>query len=278
MSQSSPDIQAAPTIFGATASAAFAAQLARAGADRVVAYHSSVYRQRGLPSVAGLLPWGSANQQTLDILPDVVQGAGDTPVIATICANDALMPVADMLPAAIDRGATGVLNAPTVGLLTGSVRDVLEEEDLGLAAEIRLITQAREAGLEAWAYVFDRIWSQLALDAGASGLIIHLGITGHPLTPALPTAHLIQEAVAPILESHRDVPVLLHGGGLRAPADAAAICQTLDQGSSSSVNGFFGASAFEACRPDGRALTQLLADWRAALRAPAGSPQEEITA
>jgi predicted TIM-barrel enzyme len=265
MSPASPGIQAAPTIFGATASAAFAAQLARAGADRVVAYHSSVYRQRGLPSVAGLLPWGSANQQTLDVLPSVVQGAGDTPVIATICANDALMPLAEMLPAVTERGAAGVLNAPTVGLLTGSVRDVLEEEDLGLAAEMRLITQAREAGLEAWAYVFDRIWSQLALDAGASGLIVHLGITGHALTPGLPTARLVQEAVAPILESHCDVPVLLHGGGLRAPADAAALCQSLDDGASSRVNGFFGASAFEAGRPGGSTLTQLLADWRGAL-------------
>lgn len=264
-------------ILGATASGAFAAQLAWAGADRVVAYHSSVYRQRGLPSVAGLLPWGSANQQTLDVLPDVVQGAGDTTVIATICANDALMPVAEMLSAATDRGAAGVLNAPTVGLLAGSVRDVLEEEDLGIAAEMRLITQAREAGLEAWAYVFDQIWSQLALDAGASGLIIHLGITGHPLTPGLPAARLVEEAVAPILESCRDVPVLLHGGELKGPADAAALCQSLDQDARGRVNGFFGASAFEASRPDGRALTQLLADWRAALRAPAGSPQEEMT-
>jgi predicted TIM-barrel enzyme len=278
MSPASPGIQSAPVIIGATASGTFAAQLARAGADRVAAYHSSVYRQRGLPSVAGLLPWGSANQQTLDILPDVVRGAGDTPVIATICANDALMPVADMLPAATDRGAAGVLNAPTVGLLSGSIREVLEEEGLGRAAEMRLITQAREAGLEAWAYVFDGIWSQLALDAGASGLIIHLGITGHPLAPGLPAARLVQEAVAPILESRRDVPVLLHGGELRAPADAAALCQKLDQDTSRSVNGFFGASAFEASRPDGRTLTQLLADWRTALCASAGSPQEGIIA
>jgi hypothetical protein len=33
----------------------------------------------GHPSVAGLLPWASANRMTLDLLPDVLDGAGPRP-------------------------------------------------------------------------------------------------------------------------------------------------------------------------------------------------------
>src|SRR5690349_6622062 len=91
---------------------ASAGALHAADVDRIIAYHSSAYRSVGLPSVAGLLPWANANEQTLQMLPDVLAGAGSTPVIATVCANDGLIPVATMLDKVRKSGAAGVLNAP----------------------------------------------------------------------------------------------------------------------------------------------------------------------
>jgi hypothetical protein len=55
----------------AVGNAVTAARLAAAGVDVIIAYHSSPLRNRGLPSVSGLLPWGNANDMTLRILPEV---------------------------------------------------------------------------------------------------------------------------------------------------------------------------------------------------------------
>src|SRR5690606_29607107 len=104
-----------------------------------------------------------------DMLPDVMGGAGHTPVIATVCANDGLIRRADMLGRLGAAGVAGVLNAPTVGLLEGTVRDVLEQAGLGMEPELALTADAVTAGLESWVYAFDRAWVRGAADAGATG-------------------------------------------------------------------------------------------------------------
>ncbi len=246
-------------IIAAAGTRAFAGTLADAGVDRMVAYHSSVYRQRGLPSVAGLLPWGSANEQTLSLLPEVVAGAGSTPVLATVCANDGLLPRGEALARAAALGARGVLNAPTVGLLEGAVRSVLEREGLGRDAEIALMAEAAAAGLEAWAYVFDGAWTSLALDAGATGVIIHLGVTG-PTEDGERQRDVASDCLRVVRD--RDVPVaLLHGGALRTPADLDRLLATLPDDLADRVTGFMGASAFESAADPAAAVTA----WRTTL-------------
>lgn len=226
------------TIIAAAGTQSTAERLSAAQVDRIVAYHSSAYRKFGLPSVAGLLPWSSANQQTLEMLPEVKTGADHTPVVATVCANDGLIPRAEMIGLLHDAGIAGVLNAPTVGLIEGTVRDVLESEGLGLEAEISLLHEAREAGLEAWAYVFDTEWIRTAAEADSTGIIIHLGITGYPspvdLTACLETA-----------AEHGVSEVLLHGGGLRTPESLSRALDELPTELAGTVTGYMGASVFE---------------------------------
>lgn len=224
-------------VLAAAGSGERAGVLSRAGVDRIVAYHSSAYRERGLPSVAGLLPWASANEQTLTMLPGVLRGAAATPVLATVCANDGLIPRAEMLARLREAGVVGVLNAPTVGLLEGTVRMVLEAESLGRDAEIALLAEAVDAGLEAWAYVFDPTWTRLAIEAGATGVIIHLGITGYPSPTSLDDC--LQ--VAADLGAGR---VVLHGGSLTSPAELQQCLAALPE-PLRVVNGYLGASVFE---------------------------------
>lgn len=81
-----------------------AARLAAAGVDVIVAYHSSVLRRLGLPSVAGLLPWASANELTLGIVADIVNAG--RPTLATVCANDCLQPPERMLAEREVRGSS----------------------------------------------------------------------------------------------------------------------------------------------------------------------------
>jgi predicted TIM-barrel enzyme len=143
-----------PPLAAAAGDAATATRLARAGIDVVVAYHSSPVRSQGLPSVTGLLPWGSANDTALRTLPEICAAVPGSPVFATVCANDALHPADAMLTKAAALGARGVLNAPTVGLLTGPVRRALEAAGLGYQREIDFMAMARAYGLRAWGYAF----------------------------------------------------------------------------------------------------------------------------
>lgn len=242
------------TILAAAGTRTFAESLATVTADRIVAYHSSAYRKHGLPSVAGLLPWASANEQTLEMLPEVLDGAGATPVVATVCANDGLIPRSEMLWRLREAGVTGVLNAPTAGLLEGTVRAVLEQAGLGMEPEIALTGDAVEAGLESWVYAFDPEWIRGAAEAGATGVVIHLGITGFPSPVDL-------EACLAAAAEHDVREVLLHGGSLTTPASLATALQSLPAELAETVTGYMGASVFE--RADD--LPAAMQQWRDAL-------------
>lgn len=253
------------TIIAAAGTRAFAEALAGVEADRIVAYHSSAYRRHGLPSVAGLLPWASANEQTLEMLPEAIAGSGSTPVIATVCANDGLLPRSEMIERLRALGATGVLNAPTVGLLEGTVRAVLEQQGLGMDTELALAAEAAEAGLEGWVYAFDRDWVRGAAEAGATGIVIHLGITGFP-SPVDLEQCLVEAAERGVGQ------VVLHGGSLTSPAALAAALAELPAELAATVTGYMGASVFERATD----LPGDMRDWRSALTPPADQPDKEL--
>jgi predicted TIM-barrel enzyme len=231
-------------VVAAVADSQRARQLQAAGIDALVAYHSSVYRAAGLPSVAGLLPWANANEQTLAVLPAVLAGAAGVPVYATVSANDRLVPAELVLSRIVASGAAGVLNAPTVGLLTGEVRDELERAGLGFDCELELVRAARERGLGAMTYVFDGAQAERAAADGATVLVAHFGITRPGA--AVEDRHL--DLLAAVCRAGRSsgVPVLAHGGPLADPARLAQL-----RAAAGLPVGFFGASVFDtAAQPD----------------------------
>lgn len=241
----------------AAGDAATAGHLAGAGVDVIIAYHSSPLRRRGLPSVSGLLPWGNANDMTLRILPEITAVAADSPVFATVCANDALRPASAMLTQAAELGAAGVLNAPTVGLLTGPARRALETSGLGFQREIDLMPLARARGLRAWGYVFTSGQAQAMADAGAEAVIVHLGIT-QPGAVTPRAAHLLAAAAYAARRASPMIRVLAHGGPLSSPSTFAALWAGAPR---RARYGFFGASAFE----HSSGISQAVREWRAAL-------------
>lgn len=215
-----------------------AARLATAAVDVIVAYHSSVLRLRGLPSVAGLLPWANANDLTLGIVAEVVAASSGRPVLATVCANDGLRRPDRVLADLAEHGAAGVLNAPTTALLTGPVRTAVEEAGLGFAREVELMSLAREHGLRPWGYACTPAQASALAGHGAEAVVIHLGITrAGPLTArhvdTLATVAAAARAARP------DVLLLAHGGPLTEPAAFP------DRGQDGVHFGFLGASVFE---------------------------------
>jgi predicted TIM-barrel enzyme len=243
----------------AVGNAVTAARLAAAGVDVIIAYHSSPLRNRGLPSVSGLLPWGNANDMTLRILPEVTAAVPGRPVFATVCANDALHPAATMLAEAADLGADGVLNAPTVGLLTGPVRRALEDAGLGFQREIDLMALARAHGLRAWGYAFAPEHAKELAYSGAEAIIVHLGITrSGPVTSR--AARVLAATASAARAVNPNIRVLAHGGPLSSPAAFTALCASGSQPPEIRC-GFFGASVFEQAS----SIDQAVYGWRAAV-------------
>jgi predicted TIM-barrel enzyme len=250
----------APLLAAAAGTADTARELAGAGVDIIVAYHSSVLRHRGLPSVTGLLPWANANELTLDLVPGMVAAAAPRPVFATVCANDALHPAPEVVERLARYGVAGVLNAPTVGLLTGPVREAIEAACLGYRCEVELMRLARENGLAAWGYAFTGRQARDLVGAGAQTVVAHLGITGtgRGMMRAARTLAAVDRAAR---KADPAVRVLAHGGPVRDPDSFAAV-RHLAGHPDPGRWGFFGASVFE---PAGDDVRRAVPRWRAVL-------------
>jgi len=223
---------------------------AEAGADLVVAYHSSPLRLAGLASVAGSLPLADANSLA-DALTDEILACGlDAPVVTTVFAADPRRNIDRWLDGLGARKVTGILNAPSVGSLSGPIRAEIDRSGLGYARDVALVRRASESGLLTCAYCFGLDDADAMLEAGADILVAHLGLTADsPRSDAIAgCAELLQLYVE---RARTDGPalVLAHGGPLRRPADYQAV---LDAGAD--VDGFFGVSSIERI-PITRAVT-----------------------
>src|SRR6185295_2147326 len=106
------------------------------GSDLIVIYNSGRYRMAGRGSLAGLLPYGDANQVVVEMAAEVLPVVKETPVLAGVCGTDPfrLMPV--FLEELKRIGFSGVQNFPTVGLFDGTFRRNLEETGMGYGLEV----------------------------------------------------------------------------------------------------------------------------------------------
>jgi predicted TIM-barrel enzyme len=170
-------VAAGRPIVGAGAGTGISAKCAvLGGVDIIIIYNSGRYRMAGRGSLAGLLPYGDANAIVMEMAGEVLPVVKDKPVLAGVCGTDPfrLMPV--FLREVKARGFDGVQNFPTVGLIDGTMRQGLEETDMGYDKEVEMIRLAREMDLLTCPYVFnpDRPspWR-----AGADVLVPHLGLT-----------------------------------------------------------------------------------------------------
>src|SRR6266568_8280653 len=61
------------------------------GIDLIVIYNSGRYRMAGRGSLAGLMPYGNANQIVKEMAGEVLTAVQHTPVLAGVCATDPFM-------------------------------------------------------------------------------------------------------------------------------------------------------------------------------------------
>lgn len=250
-------------VIGAGAGTGLSAKCAEAGGvDLIIIYNSGRYRMAGRGSLAGLLPYGDANQIVVEMASEVLPVVRDTPVLAGVCGTDPfrVMPVfLDQLKA---MGFAGVQNFPTVGLYDGVFRQNLEETGMGYDLEVEMVRLAHERDLVTAPYVFDEDSARAMAEAGADVLVPHVGLTTKGSIGA-GTALTLDEAVAKVqamrdaaAEVRDDVLVLCHGGPIAEPDDAAYVLSRTE-----GVVGFFGASSVERL-PTERAITEQVAAFK----------------
>ncbi len=153
-------------IVGAGAGIGLSAKFIEAGGgDLIIIYNSGRFRMAGRGSLAGLMPYGNANDVVLDMVgqpliqPSIVNPHNchvqrrltvapmpiqarevlpvvkKTPVLAGVCATDPFRNIAQFLRQLKELGFAGVQNFPTVGLIDGQFRLNLEETGMGYDEE-----------------------------------------------------------------------------------------------------------------------------------------------
>ncbi len=240
-------LKAGRPLLGAGAGTGISAKSAEAGGvDLIIIYNSGRYRMAGRGSLAGLMPYGDANQVVVEMAREVLPIVKNTPVLAGVCGTDPFRDMNYFLKQLKDMGFAGVQNFPTVGLIDGKFRANLEETDMGYDLEIEMVKIAHDLGLYTTPYVFNENDARLMAKAGADILVAHMGLTSKGTIGAATTMTL-DEAVKEVQAIHDagktvnpDIMVICHGGPIAMPEDAQYI---LDR--TRGIDGFFGASSVE---------------------------------
>lgn len=241
-------IEAGRPIIGAGAGTGISAKFAeRGGVDLIIIYNSGRFRMAGRGSNSGLMPYGDANAIVVDMSREVLPVVRDTPVLAGVCGTDPFRMMRVFLPELKRLGFDGVQNFPTVGLIDGQFRQILEETGMSIQLEVEMIAQAHELGMLTCPYVFDEDTARRFTEAGADVVVAHANTTVAGSIGVTRAVMSLDEAVERIQAMHDaakavnpDVIVLCHGGPIAYPEDAQYV---LDR--TQGVSGFFGASSIE---------------------------------
>jgi len=236
-------------IIGAGAGTGISAKFAeRGGVDLLIIYNSGRYRMNGRGSLAGLLPYGDANEIVVEMGHEVIPVVEDTPVLAGVNGTDPFRQMDVFIEDLKRRGFSGVQNFPTVGLIDedSGFRQNLEETGMGYDKEVAMIREAAEQDMLTCPYVFSERQARAMTEAGADVIVSPMGLTTSGDIGAETALDL--EAAAERVQAHHDaaksinedVLVICHGGPIAWPDDAEYVLNNTE-----GVVGFFGASSIE---------------------------------
>ncbi len=226
------------------------------GIDLIVIYNSGRYRMAGRGSLSGLMAYGNAHDVVMEMAREVLPIVSHTPVLAGVNGTDPFCNFDFFLDKLKAIGFSGVQNFPTVGLIDGTFRANLEETGMSYDRETGMIRLAHAKGLLTTPYVFNEKDAVAMAEAGADIVVCHLGLTTGGSIGA-ETALTLKQCPAMVdawaeaaLKVNPDILVLVHGGPVSTPSDAAYVLEN-----TRACHGFYGASSMERL-PTEAALTE----------------------
>ena len=233
------------------------------GIDLIIIYNSGRFRMDGMPSIAGLMPYGNANDIVLEMGErHVLPAVKATPVLAGVCGTDPTRDMRRFLGRVVDTGFSGVINYPTVARFEGNLRRDLESVGLGFSREVEMIAMARELALYTTCYVRTPEESRQMAMAGVDLVVPHVGLTTggtigaqHALSLEAAAA-ATQAMIRAAREVNPQVIALAHGGPIAGPEDVAYILAHTE------AQGFVGASSMERLPVEG-AIVKVVENFKA---------------
>lgn len=222
----------------------------KGGADLIGVYNSGKYRMDGHGSLAGLMPYGDANQIVIDLgSRTVLPIVKETPVIGGICGTDPTREMTTYLAELKRLGLAGVMNFPTVGLIDwdSRYRQELESTGMGYDKEMEALQIAKDLGMFTMGYAFRPEEGSMVGRAGLDVVIAHMGLTrggsiGSTMSKEedLAEAAKLVDAIGDAAKAENpNIMVFAHGGAIAYPEDTQYIYENTQ-----SV-GFLGASSAE---------------------------------
>ncbi|MFD3259997.1 phosphoenolpyruvate hydrolase family protein [Paenibacillus lentus] len=240
-------IRAEEHIIGVAAGAGISAKYAvKGGADLILVLNSGRFRQMGLGSIAGYLPFANNNDMVMDFgSREILSVVGDTPVIFGLCGTDPGLELPVYLHRIHNSGFAGIINYPTLGLIGGQFREALEEEGMSYLQEVEAVRLAHELDLFTMAFVFNPEQAGLMLEAGADVICAHLGVTAGGLMGTKKVLSLekgaeIARHIFAVCDASGKQPIkLVYGGPVHSPVDVQYMYDN------TSAMGYVGGSSFE---------------------------------
>lgn len=236
-----------------TSSGMIAKQVAKGGADFVMALNSGRFRTMGKGSLAGYLPFENSNEELFrfasrELLPTLQS----IPVIFGLNATDPLLDLSEFIYKIKSEGFSGVNNYPTVGLIDGKFREALTESGASYEKEVLAISEAHRQGLFTIAFVFSEEQGIQMTNAGADVICFHCGLTSGGALGAkkvLSLDSVINQAEGVFTKCRKirkNVMTMIYGGPVRDLIDIRYIYNNL-----SVVDGYIGGSTFDRITPEG---------------------------
>ncbi|GAA0588579.1 phosphoenolpyruvate hydrolase family protein [Actinomadura livida] len=240
-------VRSGRALIGAGAGTGLSAKCAEeAGVDFIVIYNAGRFRMAGRGSMAGMMPYGNANDIVVEMSAEVLPVVSRTPVLAGVCATDPFKNIPLFLGRLKELGFAGVQNFPSVCLLDGSVRADLEATGYGFDKEVEMVRTAREMDMLTATYVRTEDEARDMAAAGADVVVAHVGLTTAGMIGSTSPMSLA-DAAARTAQIHdaakaarEDVFVVCHGGPIATPDDAQEVLRMVP-----GAVGFLGASSME---------------------------------
>jgi len=260
-------------ILGAGCSAGIIAKCAEiGGADLVIVYSTGKTRMMGLPTT---MITGTSNSITLEMVDELTNVVKNVPIIAGVEANDVFcLDLEKSLERFVDKGFSGVINFPTVGLYENlieggmALRKFTEALAPGYGAkhwgwnrEVEMISILHEWDVFTMAYVFTPEDATAMVGAGVDVVCVHAGPTMGGLTGFAPLEDMdklltkAQDVIDAAKQARPDVICLIHGGPFYDPDSTRVVYEKTD------AVGFVAASAIERI-PIERAITTVCKEYK----------------
>jgi predicted TIM-barrel enzyme len=260
-------------ILGAGCSAGIIGKCAElGGADLIIVYSTGRTRMMGLPTT---MITGTSNPITLQMVDELTNVVKNTPIIAGIEANDIFcLDLEKSLNRFVDKGFSGVINFPTVGLYENlieggmALRKFTEALASGYGAthwgwsrEVEMIRILHEWDIFTMSYVFTPPDAVAMVDAGVDVVCVHVGPTMGGLTGYAPMEDMdkllgkAQDVINAARDARSDVICLIHGGPFYDPESTRVVYEKTD------AAGFVAASAIERI-PVEKAVTTVCKDYK----------------